>query len=565
MSLRAIVALRAVTLTALAGIALPPAAGAAHRAPAELAGVARGPYADLGAAPESSRVRLAVVLRYRNEGALRHLVASRGTLDAGQFRAAFAPAAATYAAATAALEKRGLRIERTYANRTVIDASGTPAAIARAFDTQIDAVREPDGTIAYANVRPAYLPAELADVYGIAGLDGRRLLEPDYRRGTATLAPLASLRSDAAGPPRQGPDGGFSPRSYARTYDFPILHRVPGRSGAVYDGTGQAAAIVIDADFLDSDLATFEKYFKIVPTGPAIKRIPIQGGPPHGLVNDSIETMLDVDTIVAAAPGAALSVYEMNSLTYSSVIDAYNQIDTDDDVGAVNSSFGGCETATDPAYFPALSDYLAMQGEALGIVFSASTGDNGSVSCYDGTNPDGIATPASGPHFIAVGGTSLFVSPKDDAYRFEFGWAGSGGGVSGIFATPSYQTGLANIVGTTRNIPDIAFEADPGAGESLFIGGKWIGPYGGTSLSSPLFVGLATEYAQYHGGLLGDVHASLYATHAKYAGNARATKTPPFHDVTTGFNGYYYALPGYDQVTGLGSIEGWNYALLGQL
>jgi kumamolisin len=319
---------------------------------------------------------------------------------------------------------------------------------------------------------------------------------------------------------------------------------------------------VIDADFLDSDLATFEKYFKIVPTGPAIKRIPIQGGPPPGLVNDSIETMLDVDTIVATAPGAALSVYEMNALTYSAVIDAYNQIDTDDDVGAVNSSFGGCETATNPAYFPALSDYLAMQGEALGIVFAASTGDSGSVVCFDGTNPDGISTPASGPHFIAAGGTSLFVSPKDDAYRFEFGWSGSGGGVSGIFATPSYQTGLANVVGTTRNIPDIAFEADPGAGESMFIGGRWIGPIGGTSLSSPLFVGLATEYAQYHGGLLGDLHAPLYAT---YAANGGATKTAPFHRITTGFNGYYYALPGYDQVTGLGSIDGWNYALSGQL
>jgi kumamolisin len=557
--MRAIVALRAGALTVFAGIALQPAAGAAPGPRTALTGAARGAYTDLGAAPQSLRIRLAVVLRYRNESALEHLVASRGAVGAAQFRAAFAPSAATYSKTIAALEKLGLRVEHTYANRTVIDASGTPAAIASDFGTQIDEVREPGGTLAYTNVRPAYLPAELAgDVYGIAGLDGRRLLETDYRRGTASLAPLGSFRSDAATSPRQGPDGGFSPRSYARAYDFPILHKIPGRSGAVYDGTGQAAAIVIDADFLDSDLETFEKYFKIVPTGPAIKRIPIQGGPPPGLVNDSIETMLDVDTILATAPGVALSVYEMNSLLYSSVIDAYNQIDTDDDVGAVNSSFGGCEAATDPAYFPALSDYLAMQGEALGIVFAASTGDSGSVACEDGTNPDGVATPASGPHFIAAGGTSLFVSSKDDAYLFEYGWSGSGGGVSVEFPTPAYQTGLANIVGTTRNIPDIAFEADPGAGESMFIGGRWIGPIGGTSLSCPLFVGLATEYAQYHGGLLGDLHAPLYATYA-------ATKRPPFHGIKTGFNGYYYALPGYDQVTGLGSIEAWNYALSGQL
>jgi hypothetical protein len=32
-----------------------------------------------------------------------------------------------------------------------------------------------------------------------------------------------------------------------------------------------------------------------------------------------------------------------------------------------------------------------------------------------------------------------------------------------------------------------------------------------------------------------------------------------FTDITYGFNGYYYATPGFDRVTGIGSIDGWNF------
>jgi hypothetical protein len=193
------------------------------------------------------RVRLAVVLRYRNEVGLRDLIAASKHIDAATFRAKFAPSAATYASTIAALAASGLSIDRTYANRTVINVSGSPQTVDRAFTTQIDAVRDTDGAVRSINVRPASVPPALRDtVYGVVGFDARRLIQAAYRLGPHN----AALAGNNRGVPIAGPDGGFSPTILAQAYDYPIFQPHVPR----YDGTGQAAAIVIDADFLDSDL-----------------------------------------------------------------------------------------------------------------------------------------------------------------------------------------------------------------------------------------------------------------------------------------------------------------------
>jgi subtilase family serine protease len=530
------------------------------RAATQVAGVPSLRVTDLGPLPAATPIRLAVVLQYRDEDVLRTMTSGRGpttVLTGAQFDAAFAPTKAAYARTIAALARRGLHVVQTYPNRTVVDVSGTAADVERAFATDLHAVRQSDGTRTYANVRAAYLPPELAgDVFGVAGCDETRTLHTANVRATSPISVVAAATKF----PIQAPDTGFGPQAFTTAYDFPVMHTIAGRPKApTYDGMGQAAAVVIDADYLDSDLTAFMKYFGVDRTGPPTKRIKVGFGPPKGLVPDSDETTLDVETIVGTTPGVALSVYLMHSLTSRDIIDAYAQVDSDDDVGAVNSSFGGCETQTTPSNFPKMTDHLAMQGTALGIVFSASTGDSGVFDCNTGATPDGVSTPASGPHFVAVGGTTLVFDRKTAAYQFEYGWAGSGGGTSAIFPTPTYQSGLANIVGTTRNIPDIAFDADPRSGAGFYYAGSWQGPIGGTSLASPLFVGLVTQLAQYGGANLGDTHAPIYRAFGTY-GYTSPAGVPLFHDITIGNNGYYSALAGYDQVTGIGSIDGWNFA-----
>src|SRR5438552_55852 len=130
---------------------------------------------------------------------------------------------------------------------------------------------------------------------------------------------------------------------------------------------------------------------------------------------------------------------------------------------------------------------------------------------------------ASGPVVTAVGGTSLAVGASNN-YLFETAWGtttsswtgttwspappgswlyGSGGGVSRIFAEPSYQLGVVpNSVfqaqgRTGRAVPDISAVGDPNTGyligetQTFPNGAVAYSEYriGGTSLSSPLVDG----------------------------------------------------------------------------
>jgi subtilase family serine protease len=444
------------------------------------------------------------------------------------------------------LNALGLRVVRTYSNRTIVDVEGPAVAVERAFATEMHRASI-GGRSGYLNVRPAILPNELRGlVAGVVGFDGLSALR--------TANHLGARRASALGPPLQGPDTGFTPFALAGAYDLPVQH---GK-----DGLGQAAAVVIDADYLETDLTRFLKQFRVTRDGPATTRIAIDGGPKPAINSDSLETTLDVEAIVGIAPGTALYVYETSSLQYATILDAYNQAVSDDHAGVVNSSFGGCETETSPSNYPQMAERIAEQGAALGIVFSASTGDAGTYACtYPG--PGGVSTPASSPSFVAVGGTTLVLQPSG-AYTLELGWTGSGGGVSALFARPAYQGGLRGALGKHRNLPDVAFDADPGSGMSLYYRSKWAGPIGGTSLASPLFTALCVELAQSAGHRVGgNIHGSIYDTFAKY-GYAK-NETTYFRDATFGNNGYYAAKKGYDQVTGIGSIDGWNFARVAKL
>jgi subtilase family serine protease len=449
------------------------------------------------------------------------------------------------------LQRAGFTLTQTFPNRTVIDVSAPAAIVERYFNTEIHRVNQDGAGGRYANSRPAYLPAELRDaVFSVGGFDNLRIVKPTNVRASGPR------RDMALGPPLQGPDTGLGPYAFASAYDFPVQHAVSGGGPSdTYDGKGHAAGVAIDSDFLDSDLNSFLGFFNITRSAPPAVRVAVDGG--AGIGFDQLETTLDVETIAGVAPGAGLYVYLIPQLLYVDILDLYNRVVSDNKVDVLNSSFGGCETFTLPATFPQTSDHIAQQGAAEGITFAASSGDFGADQCLFNQNPLGVSTPASGPHFSAVGGTSLIIYPNA-TYKTELAWNGSGGGVSAVFPLPSYQRGVRNIIGNTRNVPDISFDANPGSGESLFINGRFGGPIGGTSLSSPIFSALVTEVNQVHRKRSGLINTATYARFKRVGYGSQ------FRDITLGNNGFfgpgYNALRGYDQVTGIGSIIGWPYA-----
>lgn len=120
------------------------------------------------------------------------------------------------------------------------------------------------------------------------------------------------------------------------------------------------------------------------------------------------------------------------------------------------------------------------------------------------------------------------------------------------------QKGVKNVISTGRNVPDIAFDANPGSGAAFYYNGAFSGPIGGTSLASPIFAAFVAENNQVHGKRSGLINTAIYARFKQVGYGTQ------FRDITLGNNSFfgpgYKALPGYDQVTGIGSIVGWPYA-----
>jgi kumamolisin len=193
-----------------------------------------------------------------------------------------------------------------------------------------------------------------------------------------------------------------------------------------------------------------------------------------------------------------------------------------------------------------------------------SSGDNGAYDCLD--EPDGLARdftvaadyPAVSPHVIAVGGTYLSLH-KDGSYLGEVAWqdplgqAGSGGGLSTVFAKPGWQAGpgVANDHSNgERQVPDVAGPGDPASGMFVISDGE-DEVVGGTSAATPFWAGsmvLAQQLAAKDGaGKLGFLDPVLYALAAAHQDGSL------FHDVTAGANLLYPATPGWDYATGWGS------------
>ena len=138
------------------------------------------------------------------------------------------------------------------------------------------------------------------------------------------------------------------------------------------------------------------------------------------------------------------------------------------------------------------------------------------------------------------------------------GAGATGGGVSEVFAVPSWQRAAgvpASSRGTAgRGVPDVAAVADPTTGYEVLVDGeKKI--YGGTSAVAPLWAALVTRLAQATGGPLGLLHPRLYGI-ASSAPKQSGSEPIGFRDITVGNNGSFTAGPGWDACTGLGVPDG---------
>ena len=352
---------------------------------------------------------------------------------------------------------------------------------------------------------------------------------------TPTATPGTGCNNSA---PDNGPltnSTGTLATGVAKPFDFPVQHGC--------NGAGYTAAIVIDDPVNTSYVATYLSASQVTQTG-TITNEAVDGGGS----GDDAETDLDVQTISGLAPGANIIVYDIGSLGDQQIEDAYNKVLSDGKATAVNSSFGGCESS-DPS-FAESTNSIAQQGAAVGVEFSASSGDTGSNEC----GGKGVSAPAGGPYFSSIGGINFTDTSQGVLTSVVMGTASGdsgGGGVSTVFALPSFQSGIPGMLTTGRNQPDYSLPFFP---VSVFTGGSW-GEYLGTSWSSPASVAMIIEASQLHATKLGWVNPTVYSL---FKSTGYSTYYTP---CTSGSNGAYScSATQYNDAAGIGAPKAWALA-----
>ena len=216
----------------------------------------------------------------------------------------------------------------------------------------------------------------------------------------------------------------------------------------------------------------------------------------------------------------------------------------------ISISWGGPESTWTAQAMTAF-DSAAQDAAALGVTICAASGDNGSS---DGVTDGGnhVDFPASSPHILACGGTSLqsanAVITSETVWNDGAQGGAGGGGFSNQFPLPAWQVSdnITPPSGGGRGVPDVAGDADPETGYNVLVDGQQL-VIGGTSAVAPLWSGLIALLNQKLGKPLGFLQPTLYGL----SGNSGA-----FHDITKGSNGAFSAGPGWDAATGLGSPDG---------
>ncbi len=504
-----------------------------------------------GDVPAAQQLSVAVSLKLRDTAGLDRFlaaVATPGTAEYGhyltpaQFTARYGPTQAAVEQVKAFLASQGLTVASVSDNRQVVNAQGTAEQIARAFGTHESAYLDPQQQRTFfANDAAASVPADLADVVqGVSGLNNHtvrttRLGKP--QNATANATPNAT-------------PSGFGPSQYNGAYKLNAL-------GA--DGTGSTVALWEFDGYKSANLQTYDTQFGL--SGPAVTTVSVDGAnydsAPGG---GQGEVELDSEIVRGVAPKATQLVYEAPNSDQGE-IDMAAKIVADNRVSVISISWGSCEPDTTASSMTAV-DNSFKQAAAQGISIFSASGDDGSRDCTrstSGSTVKAVDFPASSPHQTGVGGTNLKVSGT--AYSSESAWSTAGGGVSTVFAKPSWQTGTG-VTGTMRTVPDVSSNADPASGFAIYTTGGWQ-VYGGTSAASPLWSGYTALFNQKAKAaakpVLGEASPKLYTV-----ANSTSYGTT-FHDTTTGKNQDFSTKAGYDQVTGWGTpiADTLSTALLG--
>ena len=471
-------------------------------------------------------------------------------------------------------------------SRTAFYFAGTVAQAQQAFHTRIDSLMV-DGERHFANTTEISVPDSLSALIGnVRGLDDFRPKSYVHRVTPQHTGLINGNRVY-----------GLAPGDIATIYDINSLY------AAGIDGTGMKVAVAGQSDIDLAGVAEYRSAFGLPASTPKV--ITYLGDPGVQPV-DEVEGELDVELLGAVARGAqiyyVISPGAMNALFY---------IVEQDLAPVVSMSYGYCENGDSVSNQQDL-EFLSMQANAEGMTILVASGDSGAADCEMRGEPAGgarggyaVDAPANDPGYTGVGGTSFVTANgtyfsgvnganQGSAFSYipEKAWNDSttisllstGGGASQFFSKPAWQEGPGVPNDGARDVPDVAMfsmNAQSDGTEVAYLsctdgdcatGINSADQWGGTSAATPVFAGIVTLLNQYLVSTntlaqpgLGNINPQLYllaqnssdAFHDITQGNNIVPCVIGSIDCTTGSFGFS-AGPGYDQATGLGSVDAYN-------
>jgi kumamolisin len=505
----------------------------------------------VGKADPQERLEVSVILRRRNADAFQNRMAgltrrgrAGGHLSRQELEEQFGADTKDIDAVKRFAGAHGLAVVQEHAGRRTVVLSGTVAQFNNAFGVDLQRFEHAGGSYR-GREGSIHLPDELHGcVEAVLGLDDRPVARPHFRRARP-IPGNVRWHADS------GAAGSFTPLQIASLYNFPAG-----------DGQGQCVGIIeLGGGERNADLTTYFSGLGIG-SGPKVTVVSVDHaknhptGDPNG---PDGEVMLDIEVVGAIAPKANIAVYFAPN-TDAGFLDAITTAvhDMTNKPSVISISWGGPESSW-TAQSTSAFDSAFQAAAAVGITVCVASGDNGSSDgVSDGA--DHVDFPASSPHVLACGGTSLVAS--GNAISSETVWndgaqgGAGGGGVSTVFSLPSWQDGLQTTMTaggtaplTMRGVPDVCGDADPETGYQVRIDGTDT-VIGGTSAVAPLWAGLIARINAANGHPVGFINPALYGTPAV------------LHDITQGNNGDFAASQGWDACTGLGSPSGAQIAAL---
>jgi subtilase family serine protease len=499
--------------------------------------VSNGQATYLGHLPASQTLKLNIALPLRNEAELDALLQRlydpksadyRQWLSVEQFTERFGATREDYAAVISYAQANGLKVTETFANRLVVNVTGTVENIEKAFNVTMGQYQHPteNRTFFAPDREPS---ANLSfPLWHVSGLDNYSIPHP------ASL--LHAEGAQAGG--TQSHTTGSGPSGYFIGSDF--RHAYYG--GTALTGSGQSVGLLEFAGYNEADVT---KYFSQVGQTLSVSVVGVStDGSSLSCTGscDDTEQVLDIEVAISMAPGMNQVRVYVSDTSDTSI---FARMASDNDAKSLSCSWGWspADPSSDDPYFKEFS----AQGQNLFV----ASGDSGA---YKTRSSD--VYPADDAFITSVGGTDLTTNGAGGSWKSETAWADSGGGISpNKIAIPTWQqtSGVITTANkgskTYRNSPDVAAEGN--TDNYICYDGTCAGGWGGTSFAAPRWAGylaLVNQQAVANGlATPGFINPTLYSIGL---GSSHATN---FHDITSGSNGTYSCQTGYDLVTGWGS------------